>query len=205
MLRSLVGSEMCIRDRSYIIYVICLQTLGSVVLDSAGQISDYGTFSIAIYTIVVIVATLQLILFTRYFTVLNGVSIILLSLAIYYIFTWIYDALFTSNVSGGIIMLHQSIHFWASIALCAGLAIATDLTWIAVERELKPALVDFLRVLISRSLFLNEHSFEWLNEQRMREMKPITIKEIEVFPTSVNPSPNLQEQDETLRNRGTLV
>ena len=73
---------------SLIVFFLPLYHFKEVVLGNDAENSDIWSFSVTSFSAVIFIVTFKLLFFSRFFTVLNFVAIALLSVGLFYGYTW---------------------------------------------------------------------------------------------------------------------
>lgn len=93
----------------------------------------------------------------RYFTYVNFICILGLSLGVYYAFMWIVNGLSFSKTYASITLIHESPLYFLTIFLCVGLTFAVDLFLKGIEFNVNTSPSDYLRYLVSNKMNVDEH------------------------------------------------
>lgn len=143
--------------------------------------SDIWSFSITSFSAVIFVVTLKLMLFERFFSVLNFIAIGLLSLGIYYAYTWVSNYMIASVFSSMPITL-SSYHYYFTMVISVAACIIPDLFIMAFYFIYKSNPVDFLRACASKKIDLDTDSkaLKELNEHMEPVIKQTLARRLQV-------------------------
>lgn len=93
----------------------------------------------------------------RYYTVANFISIIILSVGIYYLFMWVVNYLTFSNTYASIELINSSPLYYLTIFLCVGFTFVVDLFLKGIEFNILTTPPDYLRYLVSNKLSIENN------------------------------------------------
>jgi phospholipid-translocating P-type ATPase (flippase) len=118
------------------LFLVTLYSVDNQSINSDGHTADIWFVSILNYTTVVLVVDLKLGMYTRTWTILNWVSIVLLSIAIYIGFTFLGDVLSFFNSNHTVMTMYSSWHFYLLQLLFIIAAYLYDQLVLIWEKEL---------------------------------------------------------------------
>jgi len=135
---------------SIIIFFIPLCVYGeSDILKHNGLSADFWCVSITSFCCIVFVVNLKFVFVCRLWNVFHIVTVLFISIAVYWAFIWVYDAITFANNRHTLEMLMGTAPFWLCILVCSGLSIVTDATahwlWRMLIRSPGDALRDYER------------------------------------------------------------
>lgn len=102
-------------------------------------------FSITSFTAIIFLVNLKLMVQMKYFTTWNFITIIVLSVGIYYAFMWACNYIVLSWTYASIMQMHQSHIYYLTIGLCVALCFIVDLGIRAYYFNILTSPVDHLR------------------------------------------------------------
>lgn len=89
--------------------------------------------------------------FMRFYTYWNFLSIFVLSIGIYYAFVWICDYMYFSWTYATILEMHKTQLYYLTILLCVGLCFSVDLFITGFTFNFLTSPSDYLRTVVNRS------------------------------------------------------
>jgi len=114
-------------------------------VDSDGQPHDLWSMSIALYAAVIWVVTVKLCTTTRYWNIFFVLTLVFLTFAAFYAFTFVYNVFDSQNSSRTIGKDYDSFVYWSFVILFIGLQLLFDLSRVVLQQIYKPSSADKLR------------------------------------------------------------
>lgn len=81
-------------------------------LDADGKSVDLYYFNITLYTSIILIVDMKVAVYTKYWTIFTPISLIGLSLVLYFAYMWIIDSFGNYEISQTTVMLFSSMHFY---------------------------------------------------------------------------------------------
>ena len=123
---------------SVIIFFIPLYAGSRSVLDGSGRNSDFTVFSTTSFSCIIFVVNLKLALSTRLWNVYHGVSMILLSIFLYFAFVLVYDIMTGSIFRQSIFAILHSFYFYLCVFVSVCLVLAFDGAFLILQKIIVP-------------------------------------------------------------------
>ena len=111
---------------SCIAFFIPLLTLHEGILTSDGNTASQWVFSVTSFTCVIGIVNMKLFTIHRFFTWINALSILLLSLGIYIVVQWLSNYIYPFVTIGSVLIEYQSASYYLSVTLCVLITFVTD-------------------------------------------------------------------------------
>ena len=106
---------------------------------------DQYTMSLASFTALLLVANIQLMMNSKYITLLNVAAVLVTSVLPYFLFVWQSNTMSSSYMQNVVGHAVQSKAFWASITVTVGACSAFEFAQLTIRRLLAPSLSDKIR------------------------------------------------------------
>ena len=152
---------------SLVVFVLPLYVFRECLMTQQAQNNDMWSFSVTSFTSVILIVTMRLMATSRYLTWINLVSVVLLSLGIYFLYIWASNYTGFSSTYQSMVMIFQSPHYYLTVLLCVFLCYAVDLFMEAWQFEIMTSPADFLRKAVSygEDIEKKEHRFNQIYAQ----------------------------------------
>ena len=117
----------CALMYSLLIFLVTYFVFAYSIMDRYGRNTDMWGFSMCMFFSVMIVVTIKLMSTGRLFNIINFIAIFLLSLSLYYGYSWISNYMNFSKTLLTSEELHESPIFYLTIFLCSGTVLVFEL------------------------------------------------------------------------------
>ena len=188
----------CAVVHSLLIFLITYYVFGYTIMDRYGRNTDMWGYSMWMFFSVMIIITIKIMATGRLFNIFNFIAIFLLSLALYYGYSWVSNYLNFSKTLLTSEQLHESPIFYLTIFLCCGTVLIFELLIETVRVNLMGGPAEYARKEINwnkiipyyfdkeftRLLKIKELGFvhqdirkeKWIVKRRERRMKKLEDK-----------------------------
>jgi hypothetical protein len=129
-------------------------SLRDSIINSQGHNINIWYLSITTYTAIIIVVDLKLLFNTNHVTIFVILSVFLLSLFIYFAYSWIADGVFGFKIYKTMVALVSSPQFYLIQILIIGFFIIVEILLFIIEREFDAPLY-----LLFKTLIRNQNKF----------------------------------------------
>lgn len=137
--------------QSLMVFLVSHFAFDRAIISGDGYNEDLWLVSITRFTAIIVIVNMRLMVTSRWFNGFNLACIFLLSMLLYYAYTWVADSLSYSKTYKTSQTLHESPLFYLVVLLCAGAAFAVDLLFETVKVNLLGRPSAFLRRLVART------------------------------------------------------
>jgi phospholipid-transporting ATPase len=135
--------------QALMIFLFLMYILPESVLGSKGYNSDLWYYSITMYTAVIFIVDTKLAIQTRYWTWMNAVAMLLLSIGIYILYQWVYDGLSFAKCQYTISVMYSTSYYWLIFIICWGICFIYEMLFVLLEKHYRQDLADTLRYLLN--------------------------------------------------------
>ncbi len=136
------------------IFFIIYYSLRDAIINYQGHNINLWFLSITTYTAIIIVVDLKLLFNTNHVTVFVILSVLLLSLLLYFGYSWIADGVFSFKIYKTMNALVNSPQFYLTQVLIIGFFIIVEILLFVIEREFDAPLY-----LLFKTLIRNQNRF----------------------------------------------
>ena len=136
------------------IFLIIFYSLRDSIINRDGHNVDMWFLSITMYTAIIIVVDMKLLLNTNHVTIFVVLSIFVLSLGVYFGYSWGADAIFKFKIYKTLFALISSPVFYLVLGLIIGFFIIVEVLIFVMEREFNTPLY-----LLFYGLLKNQNRF----------------------------------------------
>lgn len=105
-------------------------------LNDEAKNTDFWSFSVTSFSAVILIVTLRIMIVQRYYTALNWISILLLSVGLYFGYSWAANYL-NANLFATMPHTFHSIHFYFTLLLTVALCFLLDLFFFSYHFNVK--------------------------------------------------------------------
>lgn len=137
------GTIHCLINYFWVIYAV-----SSIPCDSKGNLGDIWYISVNLFTNIIIIVSLDLILYTKYHTIINVVILFVFTFVAYLVFIIIvqYSTLFNSVATMG--TAFGSAIFWLDMLFVVGICFVIDFLYRSIEFDFFPSICSELQKLV---------------------------------------------------------
>ncbi len=114
-----------------IVFTIHTLLIGDVTMSSDGDTTDIWYVSITLYTTIVAIVTLRIILYTRFWTWISYVAILIFTVILYMIWLWVADNIKFFQVYKTAYMLCTTWHGYLTALVCLWLIYCIEMIFIS--------------------------------------------------------------------------
>lgn len=136
----------------FIVFIIPYWAFKENLMEEDAFNNDFWSLSCTSFTALMIIVTLKLMVFERYFNWINMISIFVFSLGVYYAYSWIANYLDFSLTQYSIPTIYNSPHFYLITILCVGIAFIPDFFKHAYNFNFNETPSDLLRRIAKKNL-----------------------------------------------------
>jgi len=133
-----------------VIFLGIIYAVDAEAINSSGHMADVWYVSILTYTAVVLLTDLKISMYTKTWTILNWVAVLILSIAVYIGFTFLGDVLLFFNSNGTVKTMYSSWHYYLLLLLFFVGALLYDHLVLIWEKELHTPLSILYRSIRKR-------------------------------------------------------
>ena len=130
---------------SLLAFIVSYWAYRDAILHDNGLNNDLWSFSVTVFTAIIIIVTMKLVLYSRMFNWFNVTCFIVFSLGPYFLYVWVTNFTEFSNTHLSIVVTFNSPQFYFVCVLCVCSAFVVDLARRAVEFNIFPGPADFLQ------------------------------------------------------------
>lgn len=123
---------------SALIFFIPLFAAQRSIMNKSGWNSDFTFFSITSFTCIIFVVNLKLSLTTRLWNIYHAISMILLSIMLYFGFIFIYDVIASTIFASSILVVMRSFYFYICILVTVSWVLVFDGAMLMLQKILVP-------------------------------------------------------------------
>jgi hypothetical protein len=142
-------------------------------IDSTGKSQDFWYFSITLYTSIILVVDLKLAIYTRYWTILSALTMIILSLFLYFGYIYVSDNIADLELFQSAKEVATTSDFYLIVFFNCGLIYLLDMTYLYVKAHYYTSLVDYFQYLIKKKKHNEEAAFGALSTTIHDEKSPL--------------------------------
>lgn len=142
---------------SLIVFFIPLYAVQAGIIDSAGHNADFWVFSITSFTCIVFLVNVRIALYSRVWTTLHIVSIVVLSIVLYLLFMVTYDYVSPTAARGSVVQIYSTPYFYVILITILILSFVFDGGILISRRILRP----------SKSEVLSEYSINSFQKKQL--------------------------------------
>jgi hypothetical protein len=141
-------------------------------LNAQGHTSDMWYFSITMYTSVILIVDIKLAAYTRYWTILSGLALVITSIGFYFAYIWIADAVSSFQVYQTATSMFSSQQFYLSVILTVGFVFILDITYMYLQTEYNTSILQLFWKIVTLKRENDEEVFEeWIDNKKPGERK----------------------------------
>jgi phospholipid-transporting ATPase len=123
---------------SCIIFFIPLFAGSRSVLNGSGRNSDLTYFSVTSFSCIIFVVNLKLALITRLWNIYHAISMVLLSIFLYFGFVFVYDVMTQSIFQQSIFVILESFYFYLCVFVSVSLVLVFDGAFLILQKIVVP-------------------------------------------------------------------
>ena len=161
-----------------LVFIVTLYTLNDGIILSSGITADLWVFSINMFSIIILMVDLKLALYTHSWTYLMGVSIMVGSLVIYFVYVWIADQIIQFNIFKTASLLFSTPLTYLSSFVSLMILLIFDISSIIISQELTDNLVYYFKYLVNNEQEDNKEYFENAIKKSLSKRKPSKREDI---------------------------
>ena len=158
-----------------LVFIVTLYTLNDGIILSSGITADLWVFSINMFSIIILMVDLKLALYTHSWTYLMGVSIMVGSLVIYFVYVWIADQIIQFNIFKTASLVFSTPLTYLSSFVSLMILLIFDISSIIISQELTDNLVYYFKYLVNNEQEDNKEYFENAIKKSLSKRKPKKI------------------------------
>lgn len=121
---------------SFVLFWVLYLTVFNTALSSNGQLADIWAFSIFLFTNIIIIANIEILFLTKFFTVFNFLSVFVFSLFVYFLYVLISDSLNIFNIYKKIKFTASNPIFYLLLLLFIGVSVIKCCFLLVVDKEI---------------------------------------------------------------------
>ena len=151
---------------SLIIFIVPYFAYNGTILSEESYNGDLWSISLSSFTSMMLIVTLKLMVFERFYCWINIVSISICSLGIYFLYVFASNWTGFSNTHASMQVIFVTSNMYLSVLLCVGLAYFLDIFKRAFVFSFKPTPTDYLK----RAIKSNQKSLSAAQEDEFYEI-----------------------------------
>jgi len=144
-------------------------SLNKTGLNNNGKEVDFYYLSITLYTSIIFIVDMKIAIYTKYWTILTPISLILLSLVLYFAYMFGIDLVTDEMIAQTTHMLFTSCHFYLIVLMNFGVIFLLDLGYRYIKSTYYGDLADYYQKLIKTGKHQNEALFNRLVKSKSPE------------------------------------
>lgn len=173
-----------------LVFLMTLFTLNEGIILTIGITADLWVFSIVMFSIIILMVDLKLALYTQSWTYLMGISIMVGSLVIYFVYVWIADQIVIFNIyKTASLTFSTPLTYLCSFATLMILLIF-DISSIILSQELTDNLVWYFKYLVNTEQENNKENFEKAIKKSLSKRKTSMLHPDYIFKGKKETSPS---------------
>ena len=198
--------------QSFMVFIITHYIFSNTIISKDGYNVDMWMIGITRFTWIILITNLRLIITTRWFTWITFCNIFLLSIFLYYGYTWFANYMSYSKTYGTSATMHTSPLFYLSIILWVGAAFVIDLFIETIKVNLMDRPASYVRkilankgqVLFDRQVkfqkMIHKYEVEFVKQDFKREsiIKKRRDTRMEILKHSIKAQEKLKGKDSTI-------
>lgn len=166
-----------------LVFIICIYSHIKNVITESGFTSDLWSFSITMFSCIILMVDLKLALYTHSWTYLMGISLGLGSIVIYFIYVWIADQIIEFNIYKTASLAFSNPRNYLACLICLVSVVIFDVISIILKLEMTDSLVSYFKYLKNTEQGDVKEFYEIAMKRLLRKKK-----------TSKRDNPNFQKE-----------